>query len=77
MDGRRPGIALTARVFAKLVVLFGVLDALFGLTFQVPGLASPALRYLYDGLCLLCVLACDGQNHRAPCSPSWRAASAC
>jgi hypothetical protein len=50
------------RRYYLLTPLFIVLDALFGLNIRVPGLASPELRYLYYGLCLLCALACYWRN---------------
>jgi len=40
-----------------LTPVFIVLDALFGLNIRISGLASPELRYLYYGVCLLCALA--------------------
>jgi len=56
-----PGGAWIRR-FYLLTPLFIVLDALFGLNVRVSGLASPELRYLYYGLCLLCALACYWQS---------------
>ena len=45
-----------------LTPVFIMLDALFCLNFRIPGLASPALRYLYYGICLLCALTCYWQS---------------
>jgi hypothetical protein len=60
MKNSRSGIWI--RRYYLLTPLFIVLDALFGLDFRVSGLASPELRYLYYGLCLLCALACYWRN---------------
>ena len=56
-----PGGAWIRRYYL-LTPLFIVLDALFGLNVRVSGLASPELRYVYYGLCLLCALACYWQT---------------
>ena len=56
-----PGGAWIRRYYL-LTPLFIVLDALFGLNVRVSGLASPELRYLYYGLCLLCALGCYWQS---------------
>ncbi len=50
------------RRYYLLTPLFIVLDALYGINVRVSGLASPELRYLYYGFCLLCALACYWQS---------------
>jgi len=57
-----PRSGIWIRRYYLLTPLFIVLDALFGLNFRVSGLASPELRYLYYGICLLCALACYWQS---------------
>jgi len=59
---KRPPGGTWIRRYYLLTPLFIVLDALFGLNVRVSGLASPELRYLYYGLCLLCALACYWQS---------------
>jgi heme A synthase len=58
----RPPGGRWIRRYYLLTPLFIVLDVLFGLNVRVSGLASPELRYLYYGLCLLCALACYWQS---------------
>ena len=43
-------------------------DALFGLNVRGSDLTSPELRYLYDGLCLLCALPATGRLAATPWS---------
>ena len=59
---KNPGSGIWIRRYYLLTPVFIVLDALFGLHFRISGLASPELRYLYYGICLLCTLACYWQS---------------
>jgi hypothetical protein len=59
---KNPHSEIWIRRYYLLTPVFITLDALFGLNFRISGLASPELRYLYYGICLLCALACYWQS---------------
>jgi hypothetical protein len=59
---KNPGSGIWIRRYYLLTPVFIVIDALFGLHVRISGLASPELRYLYYGICLLCALACYWQS---------------